>query len=73
MKNVTKKRSIVKKVTIWYTLLPKIRGLMLRREIHDEGFVLAWRSEGIHGIHMWFVFFPIDILFLDKEKKVVEL
>ncbi len=25
------------------------------------------------GLHMWFVFFPIDVLFLDREKRIVEL
>ena len=25
------------------------------------------------SLHMWFVFFPIDVLFLDKSRKVVDL
>jgi len=25
------------------------------------------------SLHMWFVFFPIDVLFLNKNKKIIEI
>jgi len=35
--------------------------------------VLIFNKEKIIPLHMLFVFFPIDVIFLDREKKVVEV
>ena len=46
---------------------------MFSRTLHDKCLVLRFKSEKIRPLHMFFVFYAIDILFLDKELKVVEI
>ncbi len=48
----------------------KARGLMFSRK---KNLVFVFNKEKIIALHMLFVFFPIDVLFLDKEKKIVEI
>ena len=48
----------------------KIRGLMFRKQ-HDVLF--HWPQEQRLKFHMVFVFYPIDIVFMDKDLKVVDL
>ena len=45
----------------------RFRGLMLRRRL-GEGEALVIRAGG--AIHMMFMFFPIDAIFIDKDAKV---
>ena len=33
----------------------------------------VFSSEKRRSLHMWFVFFPIDVLFLDKQKRIIEI
>ncbi|MBI2545676.1 DUF192 domain-containing protein [Candidatus Woesearchaeota archaeon] len=35
--------------------------------------LFIFKKEAIYPLHMWFVFFPIDVVFMDKAKRVVEL
>ncbi len=48
----------------------KFKGLMFSKPK-----ILAFRfsKEQRHLLHMFFVFFPIDVLFLDKNKTVIEI
>jgi len=39
----------------------------------DFGLVFVFRTEKRRSLHMFFVFYPIDLLFLDSKKKVVEI
>ena len=48
-------------------------GLMFRKKLENKGYVFEFGKEKIRGLHMLFVFYPIDVLFLDKDKKVVDL
>ena len=53
----------------------KFRGLMFRKLSSGDSVLLKSKKEGVAmtAIHMFFVFFPIDVLFLDKNKKVLEI
>ncbi len=53
------------------SILSKARGLMFRKT--PRTLIFKFSSERIVPLHMWFVFFPIDIIFLDKDRKVVEI
>ncbi len=56
-------------------VLSKIRGLMFSRPLRrGEALVLVANEEGIFEttLHMFFVFFTIDIVWLDKEYRVVD-
>ncbi len=48
----------------------KTRGLMFSRK---KNLVFVFDEEKITGLHMCFVFFPIDVLFLDENKRIIEI
>ena len=48
----------------------KFRGLMFSRQ---KNLVFLFARPSYISLHMLFVFFPIDVLFLDSKKKVVEI
>jgi uncharacterized membrane protein (UPF0127 family) len=50
--------------------LPRMRGLLGRRRLlRGEGVLLRPAS----AVHTWFMRFPIDVLFLDRELKIVAI
>lgn len=52
------------------TFFKRLKGLMFRRQpITDEGILL----EPCNSIHMFFMFFPIDVVFLNKEYRIISL
>ena len=56
--------------TIYMSWPGKARGLMFSPK---RTIVLDNKEEMITSLHMLFVFFPIDVFFLDKQKKIVEV
>ena len=46
------------------------RGLMFSKK---KNLIFVLDNKRIIGLHMVFVFFPIDVLFLDKNKKIIEV
>jgi uncharacterized membrane protein (UPF0127 family) len=49
-------------------------GLMFRRNIPESYAMIfdMWLEQRI-GIHMLFVFFPIDLVYLDKARRIVDI
>jgi uncharacterized membrane protein (UPF0127 family) len=75
IKNLTSGQIIATEVKWCDTFLSKGRGLMFRRAIQeDEALVFAESKESISltSIHMFFVFSPIAVIWLDAERKVVD-
>jgi uncharacterized membrane protein (UPF0127 family) len=72
IKNQTKKFVIIKKAKICKSLWAKGTGLMLKKK-PDYGMIFIFRKEQSNPITMFLVFFPVDLLFLDKSKRVVEI
>ncbi len=57
------------------TFLCRLQGLMFRRSLDpEEGllFVEGQESRMAATIHMWFVFFPIAVIWLDSTYRVVD-
>ncbi len=57
------------------TLLARGRGLMFHRPLaEDEALIFVEKRESISltAIHMLFVFFPIAVIWLDADKRVVD-
>ncbi|MBW2993605.1 DUF192 domain-containing protein [Candidatus Woesearchaeota archaeon] len=52
------------------TFFAKGIGLMFLKK---RTVVFEFKKEKIVPLHMLFVFYPIDVLFLNKEKKIVEI
>lgn len=71
IKNITKKTIISKDFKICESTSSKAIGLMF--SLKPRTLVFIFEKEMINPLHMLFVFFPIDVLFLDTKKKVVDM
>ena len=70
IKNTTKKTLISKNAKPCRNIYSKTIGLMFSIE---KSLIFIFEREKIVPLHMFFVFYPIDVLFLDKNKIVVEI
>ncbi len=69
-----KGKVIADKVKILKNSIEKARGLILRPKIKaKEGFLFCFNKEGYWSFHMFFMSYPIDILWLDSTKRVVDM
>ena len=67
--NDTKER-LVRKLIIANTFKKRFLGLMTSKELpSDEGLILI----PCRGVHTFFMNFPIDVLYLDKENRITEI
>ena len=72
IKNLTKNIIISKNTKFCNKSLSKAIGLMFSKK-SDKSLIFIFKKEKIVPLHMLFVFYPIDVLFLNKEKKIVEI
>ncbi len=70
IKNITKKVAIIKKSRILDDILSKCIGLMFSKK-ENKALIFKFGKEKIISLHMLFVFYPIDVLFLNRNKVVV--
>ena len=70
IRNITKNRIIAGDARLCENILLKFVGLMFTKK--QKTLILAFNKEKIISLHMLFVFYPIDVLFLDKNKVVVD-
>ena len=74
--NKTRRKKIIEKTKNAKTFFQKFRGLMFESEKNfNYGLIFFLENESrINAtIHMLFVFFQIDVVYLDKNKKVVDV
>jgi|SRR3990167_1329110 len=71
IKNITKKRIIAKNAELCRDIFSKSIGLMF--SIKPMPLIFIFKKEKIVPLHMLFVFYPIDVLFLSKNKVVAEI
>jgi len=71
LKNKTKNKTLAKKPKFCKNNFSKALGLMFSRK--NKTLIFIFDKEKIISLHMFFVFFPIDVLFLNKHKKVVQI
>jgi len=71
IKNKIKKTLIAKNAKICKNIISKSIGLIFT--IKPRPLIFFFRKEKIIPLHMFFVFYPIDVLFIDKNKIVVEI
>ena len=71
IRNSTKRIIITKKSVFVDDIFSKFIGLMFSKK-QDRGLIFRFNKEKIISLHMFFVFYPIDVLFLDKNKFVVD-
>ena len=46
---------------------------MFSKEKKDFGLIFEFKTERAVSLHMFFVFYPIDVLFLDSNNKVISM
>ena len=71
IKNLTKNKEISGNAQISGNILSQTIGLMLSKK-RNTSLIFGFNKEKIIALHMLFVFYPIDALFLDKNKIVVD-
>ena len=59
-------------VSVADSLFSHLRGLMFSFPKND-GLLFKFNSEVYVSLHMFFVFFPIDIVYINKNKKVIKI
>ena len=56
------------------TFIKQTRGLMFRKSLpENEGMLFVFDEEGYHSFWMMNMSFPIDIIWVNKEKEVVDI
>ena len=70
IQNKTQKMILSEDATLCPTLWQKARGLMFCRQ---RDLVFVEKKERRILLHMWFVFYPIDIVYCDTSLRVVEM
>lgn len=73
--NETRREQVLERVRRCAGFLDRLRGLMFRRPLADnEGLLLVGsrQSRADTAIHMFFVFFPIAAIWLDRDGQVVD-
>jgi hypothetical protein len=68
-----KGKILVNKVKYCKTIFSKAKGLMFSKRLEDEALIFIFKKEKINHLHNFFVFYPVDILFLDKDKMIIEM
>ncbi|MBI2658910.1 DUF192 domain-containing protein [Candidatus Woesearchaeota archaeon] len=71
VRNATKKRVIADNARLCNDIFSKFIGLMLSKK-HSKTLIFKFNEEKTISLHMFFVFYPIDVLFLGKNKIVVD-
>jgi uncharacterized membrane protein (UPF0127 family) len=73
LKDLTSKKVIAHRTVFCRSVFSQMRGLMFSPKDETRALIMEFGSEKIVPLHMMFVFYPIDILFVDSGKRVVEL
>jgi len=71
VKNSTNNNIIQNNVKFCNSVFSRFGGLMFSRK-QDIALIFNFSKESKISLHMFFVFYPIDVLFLDKNKIVVD-
>ncbi len=65
---------IASEVMLADSFFRRFRGLMLRKRLREgQAMLFDFKRPGRHGVHMFFVTFPIDLVYLDSGGRVVEI
>ena len=72
IKNLSNNKTIAKNAEFCRSLFSRFVGLMFSPK-NNKAFVFEFDKEQFISLHMIFVFYPIDVLFLDGNKMVVDI
>jgi uncharacterized membrane protein (UPF0127 family) len=66
-------RTIARIVQYCLTPAEQAKGLMFSWALHDKCLIFSFGALTVPTFHMLFVFFPIDMIFLDDNKRIIHL
>lgn len=66
--NQTKQKNLITNVVVAKTFFKRLKGLLGKKILKDQEGLLITQC---HSVHMFFMQFPIDVCFLDKQWRVV--
>ena len=72
IRDITKNRAIAGNAELCDNILSKFIGLMFSRK-KNNALIFKFNREKTIALHMIFVSYPIDVLFLDKNKVAVDV
>ena len=70
--NKTKNKLLAKEYRFCSSEFSKLKGLMFTKKF-PQALIFDMKKEQLINVHMFFVFYPIDVLWLDKNKKIIYL
>jgi uncharacterized membrane protein (UPF0127 family) len=65
------KTTIGTNAKVCQTAFSQMRGLMFTCK-NDSSLIFTFKKQTALSLHMWFVFYPIDVIFLDEHKTIIE-
>ena len=69
-----KKRNFKTNAKVYSSFLGHIKGLMFSKQLkQNHSILLKFKKEKNQPIHMFFVFFPIDAVWINKSNKIVHI
>lgn len=68
--NLSNGKTIAQDICVADTFLKRLVGLMFQKELSSEKALII---ENCNAIHTFFMRFPIDVLFVDKNNRVVKV
>ena len=72
LENITTKRAVADEVTVCKSRWCQARGLMFTCKNEKSALIFEFGGERQVSLHMFFVFYAIDVIFMDKNKRVVD-
>lgn len=73
IKNITKDVILADRIITRDNIFGIATGLMFHKRLKDTAMVFSLKKEKFASLHMFFVFFPIDVVYLNAENQVVEI
>ncbi|MBC8494877.1 DUF192 domain-containing protein [archaeon] len=73
IQNKTKNKILTDESKLLSNPWEQSKGLMFSKKKGDYGLIFDFGKERQVSLHMFFVFYSIDVLFLDSNKKVVDM
>lgn len=71
IQNNTKQTKVSNNYSFCKNIFSQAKGLMF--SLKQKNLVFVFKKEKLTPLHMWFVFFPIDVIYLNSKKEVTEL
>lgn len=69
--NKTQNKRVTNRIKILNSDISKAIGLMFHKKPKNTAYIFPFKQNVKDSIHNFFVFFPINLIFLDKDKKVI--